>query len=864
MIIPRGMCTGWCCCLFAIAAVASGDDHPDTPSFSRDVLPLLADHCFQCHGPDEKSRQGGFRLDQRESATQPADSGAVPIDAGHPDHSELLRRILSTDDSERMPPPEFKRTLLPGQADILRRWIAGGAPWGRHWAYEPIVRPVPPAVTQHADSPETVEPVRNPIDAFVRAGLAGRGLSPAPAASRETLIRRVTLDLTGLPPTPEDVDTFVADPAPDAYDRLVDRLLASPRYGERMAWDWLDAARYADSNGFQGDPERTMHPWRDWVVRALNDNMPYDQFTIEQLAGDLLPEATQAQIIATGFHRNHMHNGEGGRIPEETRVENVMDRVETTATVWLGITMTCARCHDHKYDPFTLQDYYALYDFFNQSSESGQGAGGARSGAVPPFVDFATPGEMARLAEFERRIEQLGDEVFSRELAVFPREEGQPAAASARAAELSGNQVAALKLHPAKRGSDFLIELESVFRATHPEYAASLGRLNQAVTARAKAQSSLVRVMVMDTRPEPRATYILSKGAYDKPTEMVVSAAIPASLVSAEAAPDAASPTAPSAPAPARPRNRLDLARWLVSRANPLTARVTVNRHWQAFFGIGLVKTVEDFGSQGERPAHPALLDWLAAEFVHTGWDVKQLHRLIVTSATYRQSSQLTPRAHAQDPENRLLARGPRIRLPSWMIRDVALSASGLLVDTLGGAAVKPYHPPGIWEEATFGKKTYEQDHGPDLYRRSLYVFWRRIVGPPLFFDNAARQTCTVKTVVTNTPLHALTTLNDVTYVEAARALAQRVLNSSDREHEQLTYAFRLVTGRRPGESERAILAERLHRLRETFAQDGAAAAELLNVGEIVRDESLDVVEHASWAALCSLLLNLDEALTKE
>ena len=809
--------------------------------FSRDILPLLSDTCLACHGPDDKGRKGGLRLDLQDTAYGTGKSGETAIKPGSPEHSEIIRRILSTDPDEVMPPPKALRKLTDPQKDLLQRWVKAGAPWGKHWAYEPPQKaPLPASSSSH------------PIDALVSARLAEEKLTLSPEAAPETLIRRVSLDLTGLPPKLEEIDTFLAayqsNPGA-AYEALVDRLLASPRYGERWAWDWLDAARYADTNGFQGDPERTMWPWRDWVVDAINANMPYDQFTLEQIAGDLLPNATRTQQLASGFHRNNMHNGEGGRIAEETRVENVFDRVETTATLWLGATFNCCRCHDHKYDPLKQRDYFALYDVFNQMSETGAG----RGGQAAPALDFSTPAEAERLKQAQARLATVVKEVEAFELKKFPRPDGAPLLESA-AAKLPGNLSATLAARtPAQRGVDAILEAVGYFESDgkDPAYTAVLKKHLAAVRQRDSAQSSITRVMIMDQLKDLRDTFILDKGGYDKPTPVKVTGAMPASLVAKPAAPD-------------HRATRLDLAQWLVSRDNPLTARVTVNRYWQALFGIGLVKTAEDFGLQGEKPSHPELLDWLAVHLMDSGWDIKSLLRLIVTSRTYRQSSKVSPALAERDPENRLLARGPRHRMPSWMIRDTALAAAGLLNPAQGGPSVKPYQPPGIWEEATFGKKSYVQDHGSDLYRRSLYIFWRRIVGPTLFFDTAARQTCEVKVKRTNTPLHALTTLNDTTYVEAARVLARRLLLTAQNDPARITHAYRLILARPPKPAEKDLLLQRLATLRTQFAADPTAAKTLLTVGEFPPDPSLPAIDHAAYTALSQLLLNLDEALCKE
>ena len=840
--------------LLALAALLAAPTLPAAEiDFSRDIQPILAENCYHCHGPDAPHRKAGLRLDQRDAAFAGGKSELAAIVPGKPDASELILRILSHDPEEVMPSPDSNRKLTEAQKDLLRRWVAEGAQWAEHWAFLPPVRPAVPPI---APRPSPLAP-SNPIDAFVRARLAQEKISPAPAATREELIRRVSLDLNGIPPTPAEIAAFVADRTPDAYEKVVDRLLASPRYGERWAWDWLDVARYADTNGFQGDPERTMWPWRDWVVNALNTNMPFDQFSVEQLAGDLLPNATRDQKIASGFHRNAMFNGEGGRIAEETRVENIFDRVETTATVWLGLTFNCTRCHDHKFDPLKQTDYFAFFDVFNQMSETGGASGSSRGGQILPILDLSTDAERDTLKAAQAQLDALTPAIDAYELKKFPRPEGKPVSDSPAAIKLPGNLYAThAKVLPARRAVVGLLEALPHFRDTEPDpaYVTLLETSLAAVRARDAAAANITKVMVMDQLEKPRETFVLSKGNYEAKTDVRVEGHVPEIFQRYPAAGNA----------PTARMNRLDLARWLVSPENPLAARTTVNRAWQAFFGTGFVKTAEDFGVQSERPSHPELLDWLAAEYVATGWDTKKLHRLIVTSATYRQSSRATAELHERDPENRLLARGPRYRMPSWMIRDQALHAAGLLVEKPGGPSVKPYQPPGIWEEATFGQKNYEQDHGEALYRRSLYVFWRRIVGPTTFFDSGPRQVCTVKVARTNTPLHALVTLNDPAYVEAARVMAQRLLaDRSVADATRVDTAFRLATAHLPTPAERQILLSRLAKLRADFTADPTAARDLSAIGEAPRPTALDPVEHAAWTTLCLLVLNLDETLSK-
>ncbi len=825
-------------------ACAAAEEKVD---FARDVLPILSDNCFKCHGPDEKTRKADLRLDTKEDALRK--NG--PVVPGKSGESELIRRLVTADATELMPPPKSNKKLTPAQVAVLKRWVDQGAAWGQHWSF---ANPERPAVPVNRDAKRSAW-VRNPIDAFVLARLDAAGLSPSAEADKERLIRRVTLDLTGLPPTPSEVEAFLKDTTPNAYEKVVDRLLASPRFGERMAWDWLDAARYADSNGYQGDGERTMWPWRDWVVRAFNDNMPYDQFTLWQLAGDLLPKATKEQVLATGFNRNHMINGEGGRIAEENRVEYVFDQTETVGTIWLGLTLTCSRCHDHKFDPLTRTDYYRLFAFFNQTPVNGGGG----NGQTPPVIDFSSPEQeqkrKAAQAAFDALVKQIMPiEAKLREAGMVKNKDGKYETTLPQLIE------SALRKGPNDRADQNYDEIAKHYKDKEPAYVKLLGDVRKAKQARDAANVAVAKVMVMQDMPQPRETFILTRGTYDR-KEGKVLPGTPAAL------------TAPGADTPGSPRrNRLDLAKWIVAPENPLTARVTVNRLWQTFFGTGLVKTTEDFGVQGERPSHPELLDWLAVEFVSPaspdrkvgGWDLKHLVRLIVTSATYRQSAAITPELRERDPDNRLLARGSRHRLPSWMIRDQALAASGLMTPTLGGPPVKTYQPPGIWEEATFGNKRYVQDKGEALYRRSLYVFWRRIVGPTMFFDAANRQNCIVKNVTTNTPLHALATLNDVTYVEAARALAQlALLQGGTTEAERLAFAFRRVTARKPTAEQVKILTGLLDRQRKLFADDKAAASKLLKVGESPRNEKLDVVEHAAMTVVCHTLLNLDEVLNK-
>jgi hypothetical protein len=781
----------------------------------RKARSILSDACYHCHGPDRAKRKGDLRLDSEE--------GKKVVVAGKASESELFRRITSKDAAMRMPPANSGRKLTEQQIQTIREWIDQGAKWEKHWSYARVQQPEVPAIR------DSKRVVRNPIDAFVLSRLASENLAPSPEAQPTTLIRRVTLDLTGLPPAPEEVDAFLREWSAKpqaAYETLVDRLLASPRFGERLAYDWLDAARYADSNGYQSDRTRTLWPWRDWVVRAFNDNMPFDRFTIEQIAGDRLPNATLSQKIATGFNRNHMLNGEGGRIAEESRVEYVVDRVDTTMTVWQGLSFGCARCHDHKYDPFTAKDYYRVSAFFNSIAETG---GVDHGGNANPIIRAPSDEQQK---EIDRLTAVLAD--LDRQMR---KTEPKPSEADRRIAT-------ALRLPPLRN-----LGFPPSLTPASNEHRALLAQYEKARKGLDDANKTVPETMIMEEREKPRDTFILIRGAYDKPGEKVLPG-VPEYL--APLPKDIAS-------------NRLGFARWLVSADNPLTARVIVNRYWQMLFGAGLVRTPEDFGVQGEPPTHPELLDWLAAEFVRTGWDLKKLLRSMVMSSTYRQASRVSPEMRNGDPDNRLLARGPRFRLPSQIIRDQALFVSGLLVEKIGGPPVKPYQPAGIWEELTFNQIRYQQDKGESLYRRSLYTFIRRTIGPPNLFDTSARQVCIVKLTRTNTPLHALITLNDPTYVEAARVFAERMMDKGGTTvKERLAFGFRLVTSRTPTERERVLLEQSFARFLNQYRTNLEEAQKVISVGESPRNSKLIVAEHAAYTVMAGLLLNLDEALTRE
>ncbi len=1053
----------------APADAATSAVPPDKVSFNFDIRPILSDRCFFCHGPDEGKRKAKLRLDTEDGATGPRKGGPAII-RGNPDESELIKRILSTDPEEMMPPPESHLTVTEAEKSLLRRWIEQGALWGNHWSFETIRKISPPKVSDK-NWPKT------DIDRFVLARLDREGLKPQPEASKERLIRRLSFDLTGLPPSVVEIDAFLADTSANAYEKVVDRLLASPTYGERMANDWMDLARYADTYGYQSDVEVDFSAWRDWVIASFNRNLRYDQFITWQLAGDLLPDATDEQRLATAFNRLHRQTNEGGSIEEEFRQEYVADRIHTAGTAFLGLTFECARCHDHKYDPISQRDYYSMAAFFNSIDESGlyshftsatpaptlllykgdekqrharlkadianaekelaklkgkaakaQDRAGilpapvfSSSGDIgfavatngqagsPPYLSPVaafnfdavvdgkftnsvgtnaaslsdnpqlTPGRSGHAVLFsgdnEGVCRNVGDfsrtQPFSMALWLKPAnaaarqvvlhhsrawsdsgsrgyelvlENGKPffglihfwpgnAIAirakqplptndwshltltydgSSRAAglrlflngrpleaeivrdnlfkdiqhraEWGDNEVGNIHLTLGGRFRDNgfkggAIDELQVFSTTLTEVeAASLVGLPAtslpresgirhlasrfdtnvfAATARLKElrdqENTLVtrvkEIMTMEEMPKPRETHLLKRGAYDSPGEIVIANT-----------PERIMPFSGKLP-----RNRLGLAKWMTDPKNPLTARVAVNRVWKLHFGRGLVNTLNDFGSQGELPTHPELLDWLSMRFVGSGWDRKALHKLIVTSATYRQASEAPKEQLTADPDNRLLARGPRHRLAAEQIRDAALAISGTLNRQIGGPSVKPYQPAGVWEEAGTGK-VYTQDKGDKLYRRSLYTFWRRTAPPPsmLSFDAVTREVCTAKREVTATPLQALVLLNDPQFLEAARLLAEKLLRSSPADLDaRINQGFRTVTGRTPTARELAVLRRLYDEQRNHFAADPASATKLLKVGERPVDAALSHTDLAATAVLVSTLMNHDEFVMK-
>ncbi len=1016
----------------ALAAAHAGDaaGASTTVDYNRDIRPILLNHCYACHGPDEGKRKAGLRLDREADARAKLESGQHAIVPGQIEHSELLTRVAATDDS-RMPPADVAGSLKPEQIERLRQWIAQGAKWQGHWSYTKVERPALPAVSDSAWP-------RNGVDAFILQSLDREGLKPSPVADKTTLIRRVSFDLTGLPPTLAEIDAFLADTGELAYERVVDRLLASPHYGERMAIKWLDLARYADSNGYHVDDHRNIWKFREWVIDAFNRNMPFDRFTVEQIAGDLLPAATVDQRIASGFHRNVMVTSEGGADPEEYLTKYANDRVTTTATVWLGTTLACAECHDHKYDPFTQRDFYRLYAYFNNIPELGLDT---RQGSPVPNLQIPTAEQTARIDSLHRQIADLEGRLKAEvaaatidppdpRMADTPRQEfvwvddGLPRGALADGTEgdaswrwvespepvLSGRRASTrvatgfaqhffinakdrltiaegdtlfahvyldpnnppqsvvlqfndgnwehraywgsspqvggadgtpsrlprgplpetgrwvrlevdaaavglavgdsvsgmafsqvggrvywdkagvinrtpqgarsfdtqpswelaekarpksklpqplqdvLKLATEQRNDAQRAQLRDYFvqfayTKTRPLFEPLNAQLEELRKAEGDLQRAVPVTMVMQENPQMRDTFVLTRGDFRAKGQQVTRG-VPESL--------------PPLPLGA-PDNRLGLAQWLVDPGNPLVARVTVNRYWQQYFGAGIVKTSDDFGSRGDGPSHPALLDWLAGQFIDSGWNVKALQRVIVTSAAYRQSARVDARLLEHDPYNRLLARGPRFRLDAEMIRDNALSISGLLNGTLGGPSVSPYQPAGLWDELTSGDR-YQQSKGADLYRRGMYTYWKRSIPypPQLSFDAPNREVCTDCRARTNTPLQALVLLNDPSYVEAARVLAQRTIQSGGADTAaRLRFAFRLCTARVPSDQELAVLSRILDANLARFRQNPVAATRLISVGESPRPADVDPAELAAWTAIGNLLLNLDETITK-
>jgi hypothetical protein len=944
---------------------------PEPVRFNRDVRPIFSDNCFSCHGPDKAKRKAKLRLDTKDGLFS-AIENRYPVVPGHPEQSELFRRITTHDPDDLMPKSKTGQTLTAKQIDVIKRWIREGAKWEGHWAYiQPVRLPAP-------EVKRTNWPL-NPIDHFILARLETEKLQPSPEADKRTLLRRLSFDLTGLPPAPEEVEAFVADTRPQAYEEAVNRLLASPHYGERMAQMWLDEVRYADTDGFHADNYRSVYPYRDYVIAAFNNDMPFDRFTREQIAGDLLPHPTSAQLAASTYNRLSRSTEEGGAQPKEYMAKYAADRVRATSETWLGSTMGCCECHDHKFDPFLTKDFYSFEAFFADIKE--QGVGVRETTMVPndeqakelkrletkkaklqKIIDTPTPALEEAQVAWEKTLHapQLTlsdwstseafkadsyDDAYTNEFkpektadlatlkwAAQPGfKDGQPHnglqgtnsaiylyrtlhAASAQPVKLYLGSDDAIKVwlngsnvlhHQIKRGvepdqeqvdlqlhegdnrllmkivngeadSGFYFQVgvtsnlvavlntaetnrtaeqKKIFAKYFRSIAPQLEKTRAELAANAAAETELkktIPVTLATVSVEPRVTRILPRGNWMVDTGEIVSPAPPAFLGNAPAGKERAT--------------RLDLADWIVSRDNPLTARVFVNRLWKLYFGTGISKTLDDFGARGEWPTHPELLDWLATEFMDSGWDVKHMVRLMVMSRTYRQSAVVSKKLRERDPDNRLLARQSAIRLDAEMVRDNALAVSGLLVEKIGGPSVKPYQPDGYWDQMNFPKRTYEAGHGDDLYRRGLYTFWcRTFLHPSLqAFDAPSREECTIERVKSNTPLQALALLNDPTYVEAARGLAEQIVRrGGPKVDDRINWTFMRTLDRKPNKDEARLMRALYGHEYARYAQDEADAAKLLSVGESPTPKDLNTRELAAWTSVARVVLNLSETITR-
>ena len=831
-------------CFLSACFLSMGAGSATPVSFNRDIRPILSDNCFSCHGPDAGHRQADLRLDVRDDAVT---AGAIV--PGKPAESTLVSRINATDPGELMPPPELHKKLDAKQKELITRWIEEGAEYQKHWAYEQPVKVAVPAGT-------------NGVDHLVRKRLAEVGLAPSPEADRRTLIRRLSLDLLGLPPTPDEVAAFVADTRPDAYVLLVDRLLASPHYGEQMAIGWLDIVRFADTIGYHSDNARNVWPYRDWVIRSFNANQPFDQFTIHQVAGDLVPDANQETRVGSAFNRLLLSTEEGGAQPKDYESRMLTDRVRAIGAAWLGQTTGCAQCHDHKFDPFKTRDFYALGAFFADIQEPILGR--REDGMI-----VGTPEEKERLAEldaalaeakkkFDAIVPQLDTAQQQWEADIVAYSVTLPElAADAKATDAEKNvakQVAdSLAKEPAKRDGNDKNRLRDYFGAKATRlFQAERDGLAKAEKERKEFYDPLAKCLVSVHADTPRTVRILPRGNWMDETGEVVKPALPAYL--------------PQPAIEGREPNRLDLAEWLVSRDNPLTARVVMNRLWRQFFGMGLSKVLDDLGAQGEPPANPELLDWLACEFMDSKWNMKHMVRTIVTSDAYKQTSVATPQLVAADPYNRELARQSTFRVDAECVRDAALSVSGLLVPTIGGPSVKPYQPDGYWENLNFPVRTYPNDTGEKQYRRGLYTWWQRSFLHPsmLAFDAPSREECCAERNRSNIPQQALVLLNDPSYVEAARSLAARILKECNGSpEERVAWAWRQVLQRLPRVEEMETVMPLVRTHIEHYKADPAAAESLLKTGLTAVPADVDKTELAAWTHVARVLLNLHETITR-
>jgi hypothetical protein len=786
----------WCLAVLLFSPAVTRAEPVDQVQFNRDIRPILSNNCYHCHGPDKGTREADLRLDERESALADRD-GVSAIVPGKAESSELLRRITSTDDDERMPPAGSGKKLTAEEVDTIRRWITQGANWQPHWSLIPPSKPIVPEVST-ADFE-----VRNPVDAFILTRLQETGLKPSVEADRRTLIRRLSFDLTGLPPSAEEVDAFIADTDPAAYEKVVDRLLASPHYGERIAMYWLDLVRFADTVGYHGDQPAAISPYRDYVINAFNSNLPFNQFTIEQLAGDLLPNATDWQKVASGFNRLNMTTEEGGAQAKEYLAKYMSDRVRAVSTVWMGATMGCCECHDHKFDPYTAKDFYRLGAFFADLKEVGVYGG---QGKRPPELVIGEGDDAATYHKLNERHSAQQEEVH-------------------RIAE-----------------EDAKSEAYTEARKKLTEIEAELG-----------AVGKRVRVTMVSEAVAPRDVRVLARGNWMDDTGELVQPGVPHFMKQ----PDVGD----------RRLTRLDLAQWLVSADHPQTARVFMNRLWKMSFGVGISRVLDDVGAQGEWPEHPALLDYLATEFAGSNWNVKQMVKLLVMSSTYRQSSIASKEIQQRDPLNRLVSHQSQWRVEAEMVRDSALAASGLLVRTVGGPSVKPYQPPGYYAFLNFPPRNYRDDKGERQYRRGVYMHWQRTFLHPqlLAFDAPTREECTAQRPISNTPKAALTLLNDPTFVEAARVLAEKMMRYGGTGlDERLRWGYRQVLQRVPEPREVGSMSKLHADHLQYFTEHADAANELIRTGQSAPAEGLAIPELAAWTSVARVLLNLSESIMRE
>jgi hypothetical protein len=796
-------------CAAALVVCGAAGALAQDVSFNRDIRPILSDRCFACHGPDTHERKATLRLDRADGkdGAYRTHKGSTAIVPGSLEESELWYRITTTDLDDRMPPKKaHKKPLSKEEQQIFKRWIVAGAPYEQFWAFVTAVKPKPPVVKNKRWS-------RQQIDLHVLKRLESAGLSPAREADKRTLIRRVTFELTGLPPTPEEVRAFLADESPRAYESLVDRLLAKKQYGEHMARYWLDLVRFADTNGMHKDFYRNLIAYRDWVIRAFNENLGYDDFVRFQLAGDLFPEASNDQLVASGFNRLHLIIDRGTALPEESFFKNVVDRVTAVGTTFMGMTVHCATCHDHKYDPLTQKDFYSLFAFFNNIDAAPETGGRPKNGLQPPFVKLGTPEQKLKLKSVNEQLAKLEPEVNL------------------------AKKTATEEKDPEKK--------KPLMQAARELVAKKNGLSRQ----RAELDKAMSQAMVMRERKEVRPAHIMKRGRYDDPGEEVTRNTpefLPAMKKSGEIA------------------SRMDLAEWFVSR-NPLTARVAVNRFWQQFFGVGLVKTSENLGAQGEVPSHPELLDYLTVSFTESGWDSKALVKQIVMSKTYRQSSVATPEQFVKDPENRLLARGSRYRMDAEMIRDQILATSGLLSSTMYGKSVKPPQPDGLWKAVTMIGERFKADTGEAIYRRSVYTYWKRGMPPPqmTILNAPSRDACIARRERTNTPSQALLLLNESEYLKAARNLAQKLIAANNPEGPQrLEMAYETVTSKLPDTEERAILSKLVEDLLKSYLENPGLADEICS--GLTSGSAEEKAQLAAWTVLVNTLYNLDITKTRE